>query len=555
MSPTTTTPTHMKYAPFTSSPRSPPRSPRMSGLLLALQDVIGPTPDDFEEGEYLPATNEDSSTDEPQLFADTPVTVVAGDNSHTDLSQTLVHSASSIDKKVSSIYSDDSGHATEEDNVDCKGYDSEDEDQLTVRAGTVRHLSEVISASKLLSIGNETPNSSVLVTDAVAEQPSQPHCLSSLLSPVEMPIKPLLPLLVSEDGTLLHREDSIDSGYADSWTELLPFSRTPPPNRNHCITQQSPDMPFAFASPTSLVTVPNDIYEAEGNFMLSSSIRNAPAISGLVVDPCDVALPSSPSPVEEQSPGLLSRAHDYVEVANRASPLHDLTSKSPAFEATEPEAHLSLADASPGLSCQSPANTSSLDGPPTRPQSPVNGLASAKRKWSAVVGELSLLSIDIQPLAEKPAWAESPSMPTRLLALSPDVGFSVTPRSNTLESLYGCYTSTPPAESGDGLAPTLPADSPRRPQTVSSSPMSTPGVGGRVFTPRTDRMSSPNVATLESPLQDHSPTAVVKRAKGKTHARPNASMDDTPWDIAMDAGSVSSKAPFGFRYPFSLVGV
>src|SRR6202044_2188397 len=78
-------------------------------------------------------------------------------------------------------------------------------------------------------------------------------------------------------------------------------------------------------------------------------------------------------------------------------------------------------------------------------RSPVDGLASAKRKWGAVIGELSMLSLDIQPpLSTAEAGGSGDDgdreSSTRLLAFSPKAEPTRGRGSSTLDSVYGCYS-------------------------------------------------------------------------------------------------------------------
>ena len=607
------TPTNYAKSRFpVSSPRSPTRSPRMSGLLLALQDVIGPTLDDEqEEGEEAVAG--DMSFSEELQACDTFQTPLI--QSNTDLShsqsQTLAPQNDSLmlldrsNLPSPAPGGDDSGNATEEATSVIFGsddYHSED-GEPTNEPGTARPLMQVALAQAVPiipveSTEEETPTAErndplsrpSIGTDADQPPPppphSQPKSPTTLLSPVAMSIIPLL-------SDLRPREDSIDSGYAEgSWSGPSVLATSPP--RDKRLPTATVEVSFTAESSSSLSSSPRGVQmhtlSSEVESLLSPQQRTSPTSLHSTkdqsdTDPSDVALPFGPVGEETSADTSAIIQDDVQKAINRESPR--LASEDPSHEKSEPDVQSPLVYALRSLQSfvaehreDEDLGQDSLPGSPYPPPppdvssqraNPADGLASAKKKWGEVIGELSTLSLDILPLDEMKQDEELPtaSVATRSLPCSP-----TTPaRNNTLDSLYGCYSTADTEADTEAETSTSPSISPvsSKHSAALTSPPTSAEIVGNIYEPllrgrgglvrSTSASASSSDTRLGSPFRDHSSAVVPgtvrdkSKAKGKAPVRPKAdvSIGERQWSEAIDAEGVSTKVPFGFRYPFSVV--
>ncbi|KAI0273502.1 hypothetical protein BC834DRAFT_211949 [Gloeopeniophorella convolvens] len=200
------TPPTVTIHPPASSP-SPTRSPRMASLLSALQDIIGPdSPEETEEPPFA---------DETPLPPDAPprgTDPVQGDETHVAAQKSISEGAGAAD-----------GSATV-----SQAPEIADESSAIVDDGSVS--------------GNVTPETTK------RELLSPP----GLLSPVQLGSGPPVPFppRVETSGTLT-REDSIDSGYAETWVGPTPFALSPPQRSRPSSTLDLLASPFG--SPLSRV--------------------------------------------------------------------------------------------------------------------------------------------------------------------------------------------------------------------------------------------------------------------------------------------------------------
>ncbi|KAI0062354.1 hypothetical protein BV25DRAFT_677589 [Artomyces pyxidatus] len=145
--------------------RSPPRSPRMTSLLSALEDVIGP--DILESSSYQAA----------------------------DSSSIL---------EANAITSDNGA------NLIPTGEREDDDDTIVMRLPARR-----------ASVPGESQTVSGIPS-------AQEDTHAGLLSPVELSYGPPIPFPHHDSGDSSLREDSIDSGYAENWVGPTPFALSPP---------------------------------------------------------------------------------------------------------------------------------------------------------------------------------------------------------------------------------------------------------------------------------------------------------------------------------------
>lgn len=167
---------------------SPPRSPRLSSLLLALGDAIEPD-DEVDLPDY---TQEAIS-----LVEDIPVSPPS--------SLPAANQSSEKDRHVE----DEKAELTQDSPLGGLEFSGN-----TPTPGQV-----------------DTPTVDT-ATHSTTTDPEVQAIPSGLLSPLEMKHAPPLSLPLGQLEGPLHREDSVDSGYADGWTGPSPFSLSPPRREN-----------------------------------------------------------------------------------------------------------------------------------------------------------------------------------------------------------------------------------------------------------------------------------------------------------------------------------
>lgn len=591
---------HAKSSLTLSSPRSPTRSPRMSGLLLALQDVIGPTPDDDEQAEAddISFSTELDACDAfptPSQSLTPPDTDSSHSQSKTPTPQHNFFQMLTGQSNHSSEDNDDSGNVSDEDMSVIFGDegDNSDNDDMTATERSIVALTEATSVIPVKS-NEATPTTeqsdslSLLSVNEYASEtqppPSPPINSQSkspctLLSPVGMCITPLLP-------DIRPREDSIDSGYAEgSWSGPTTLSASPPKSRHRGSNDQNSAatvrVSFRVESPSSLSSSPKEVQvrelapEAESVLLIQQEIHSVtlPSTSTqnqLDTDPSNIALPISP----DLDQGQAAETYNSTLATDHQGSLHSFASEDAPPKEVEPDLQSPLVNALRSLQSfviqhgedEDPEQGNPSVSPNTPPLpsectiqgvSPADGLALVKQKWGEVVGELSALSLD-KPKQDE----EHPSVATQLLPCSPET----LERNNTLESVYGCYsTADAEAETGTDLSSSISPVSSRLSATLTSPPTSADVAGSGSCEPplrgRAGPASAESSNRLGSPFRGQTRDMVTTTGmvqaneRGEAPVRPNAdiSTDERPWDEAMGDGSVSTKVPFGFRYPFSLV--
>lgn len=204
------------------SVRSPVRSPRLSGLLLALKDVIGEDEDDVFSEEELSAVQENETTD--ALDASEESTPLVSGSS-------AVTSSHPIDEPWTFV--------------------QELKDKINVNPATLADAdaSDVQEPpSTMTPPSNMPPSNEDYDTDYTPPDYTDiPRQTPDLLSPVDLSNLPLLPFIRSE----YHKGDgSFDSGYAD-WTGPRPMALSPP--RSPSISSTFDLLSSPFGTPSSRV--------------------------------------------------------------------------------------------------------------------------------------------------------------------------------------------------------------------------------------------------------------------------------------------------------------
>jgi len=205
------------------SVRSPTRSPRLSGLLFALKDVIGEDEED---------TQEDAAEEAGPLHEES-VTLVNESNASTG-SDTLVTSfgdLTHVSEEAWTFLDGDSG------SVSTSGQNVTTNDEDTVRLShTFGNDEDNTQQSPIRAIqGSPEADQNSLTSDFTNYTSAPIPVTLDLLSPVDLCNFPLAPFVRPEN-----REDSfIDSGYAetDSWISPSPHVLSPP--RSPALTSAS----------------------------------------------------------------------------------------------------------------------------------------------------------------------------------------------------------------------------------------------------------------------------------------------------------------------------
>lgn len=258
----------------------------MSGLLMALQDVIGPSSSDEdeeeEEMEEEHTTHNITHSFAEELSAFDSQTLIGTEfDSQTLVAESSTDSTTPRGTRNISPYSDDSGHAStaEDDTADLsvlfgsEDYHSEEDDQPTVRLPISRK-------------SQPPPPNPEMQPEPSPRSELEPHSevdRRSLLSPVSLSLSPTSKVTLPG----FSREDSIDSGYADceSWSGPEPLAMSPPPNVR--------GVRFAVESPSPGSQSGED--ELRGRKMWVRMFEN-----GEEVDPSEVALPLDEEEEEEE---------------------------------------------------------------------------------------------------------------------------------------------------------------------------------------------------------------------------------------------------------------
>ncbi|KAI0313122.1 hypothetical protein OF83DRAFT_580203 [Amylostereum chailletii] len=177
--------------------RSPPRSPRMSSLLFALEGIIGP--DDAQEQED---DTEQNNGQEERSVSRFSGGVSRGEDPFS----------------VNAILSDtDSGNGSDEE-------DSAPASSETTAPNSDDHIAVEERAEVKPPIASQSRPEPVTVTS-----PDLSDNLSHLLSPVELTHGIPIPFPHFDLDRASHREDSLDSGYSENWVGPVPFALSPPP--------------------------------------------------------------------------------------------------------------------------------------------------------------------------------------------------------------------------------------------------------------------------------------------------------------------------------------
>ncbi len=275
--------------------RSPPRSPRMSSLLLALGDII----EKGEDGEDLYDESDEEVVTSPTF---TRISGIFGQSV----------------RRQNTDGGDDEGEVEAEDAQDRTALTKEDIGNDT--EPTDRH-----------SGTHELPGSLTHCAEFDHDQGE----LSGLLSPIEVTLAPLAFWPVGQLDHAAQREDSFDSGYADNWTGPSPFVLSPPktPSTRRYSTLDLLSSPFG---PPSRVISPKF---APSNWPSSPLLQHTQTDSSFqpnieYLDELDSPSPDIPDRPRVDAP----QGPDYESTIRRSSfpPLHDTASEEYVVRSVSP---------------------------------------------------------------------------------------------------------------------------------------------------------------------------------------------------------------------------
>jgi hypothetical protein len=592
------------------SVRSPPRSPRLSGLLFALRDVIGDDPNDVleEDGETSFDNSENWSSNLPTLTNpvgfghysqtdDTDSDSVRSSESPTILSdEDSFIPSPSLDQNSSSLFPPPGDISN---SVDHSG------SPLTVRSGDVGEddtLSLPLTSSQDIP---GTPTIQATSPDAIQRLEISSTTIpqfNDLLSPVELSSL-RLSIFSNRAGnpTPATDGDSIDSGYADAWKGPAPLLMSPPrspslgstfdllaspfrPPSSHILSprlsafiRRSPSSPFntEFADnneeeePTDLSLDSPDDFLRPGPE--ENEVKNSPQKTSFFEPedfPDDSGPPRIPitEPCEEEEEGEVEVEEDEEEEEEDAQ--------------QDSYGHTSVWDAEGGptavfLGSEDPIRDQVIDAIRRISSTPTHFLTSREMPFSndEAEAESSHFSDDEDDVPNFSTFTQDDVLEEESVQSEDDPDPDSTahleylrspPADDTLHSLYDVYSAFAPPRDivADSIrnAGMSPPSSPRRSvEPLLRSNPSTPAssLRERVFTPPPHQYGrSHSSAVADSPTSLSSPITSLDSGR----ASPFSARSDTRSSRCPDSPNgqeieVSRKIPFGFRHSFSFVSI
>lgn len=587
------------------SVRSPPRSPRLSGLLFALRDVIGDDPDDApeEEGDTSFDDSENWSSNLPTLtnpvgfghYSQPDDTesdgVRSSENTTIPFDEDSSIPSPSLAQNSSSLFAPPGDISN---SVDHSG------SPLTVRSGDVGEddtLSLPLTSSQDIP-GTPTIQATQSSPDAIQRVDTSSSTIAQfndLLSPVELSS---LRLSIfsnrAANPSPATDGDSIDSGYADAWKGPASLLMSPP--RSPSLSSTFDLLASPFRSPSSHILSPR----------LSAFIRRSPSSpfntefpdNHEEEEPTDLSLDSPdaflrPGPEEnevenspQKTPLLLFEPEDSPRIP-MIEPCEDEEEGEVEVEDEEDEeeeaqqdsyGHTSVWDAEGGptavfLGSEDPIRNQVIDAIRRISSTPTHFLTSREMPFSndELEAESSHFSDDEDDVPdfstctqdnafeEESVQSEDNPEPDSTAHLA---YLQSPPADDTLHSLYDVYSAFAPPRDivADSIrnAGMSPPSSPRgsvEPLLPSNSSTPASSLRERVFTPPPHQYSRAHPsAVADSPTSLSSPITSLDSGR----ASPFSARSDTRSSRCPDSPNeqeveVSRKIPFGFRHSFSFV--
>ena len=587
------------------SVRSPPRSPRLSGLLFALRDVIGDDPDDAleEDGDTSFNDSENWSSNLPTLTnpvgfghysqpEDTESDGVrSSENTTIPFDEDSSIPSPSLAQNSSSLFAPPGDISN---SVDHSG------SPLTVRSGDVGEddtLSLPLTSSQDIP-GTPTIQATQSSPDAIQRLDTSSITIAQfndLLSPVELSS---LRLSIfsnrAANPSPATDGDSIDSGYADAWKGPASLLMSPP--RSPSLSSTFDLLASPFRSPSSHILSPR----------LSAFMRRSPS------SPFNTEFPDNheeeePTDLSLDSPDAFLRPgpeENEVEDSPQKAPLFE-PEDSPRIPMTEPcedeeegevevedeeeeeeEAqqdsygHTSVWDAEGGptavfLGSEDPIRNQVIDAIRRISSTPTHFLTSREMPFSndELEAESSHFSDDEDDVPKMSTFTQDNTFEEESVQSEDNPELDSTahlaylqspPADDTLHSLYDVYSAFAPprdivADSirNAGMSPPSSPQGSVEPLLPSNSSTPASSLRERVFTPPPHQYSRAHPsAVADSPTSLSSPITSLDSGR----ASPFSAHSDTRSSRCPDSPNeqeveVSRKIPFGFRHSFSFVSI
>jgi len=594
------------------SVRSPPRSPRLSGLLFALRDVIGDDPDDApeEDGDTSFDNSENWSSNLPTLT--NPVGFghysqpddTESDGVRSPESTTIPYDedsfipSHSLDRNSSSLFAPPGDISNSVDHSASP---------LTVRSGDVGEddsLSLPLTSPQDIP-GTPTIHATQSSPDAIQRLDTSSTTIpqfNDLLSPVELST---LRLSIfsnrASNPNPATDGDSIDSGYADAWKGPAPLLMSPP--RSPSLSSTFDLLASPFRPPSSHILSPR----------LSAFIRRSPSSPFNTEfpddheeeEPTDLSLDSPddflrPGPEENEvknSPQKTSffEPEDFPDGSGPPRiPMTELCEDEEEGEVEEQEdeeeeqeeaqqdsyGHTSVWEDAGGptavfLGSENPIRDQVIDAIRRISSTPTHFLTSREMPFSndEAEAESSHFSDDEDDVSNFSTFTQDGVFEEESIQSeeNPDPDSTAhlaylqsPPADDTLHSLYDVYSAFAPprdivADSIRNAGMSPPSSPQRSDEPLLRSNSSTPAssLRERVFTPPPHQQSRAHPsAVADSPISLSSPITSLDSGR----ASPFSARSDTRSSRCSDSPNeqeieVSRKIPFGFRHSFSFVSV
>ncbi|TCD68469.1 hypothetical protein EIP91_010755 [Steccherinum ochraceum] len=254
-----TPPQRVSLDEVVESLRSPPRSPRLSSLLLALGDAI----ESDEEGD---CTEGHTTYDEPDSSGEDVGGLMMGQSFEAEDSSGYLEDGDEDSAYLAYSEGDTlplaEVVAKETEHVQVFG-DSHDPAANAVSSPTHTHSTHPSPVSGR-NVGDETATTQ----SPIKRESTIRRDEDGLLSPIEIKLAAPRTSALESLEPMCHREDSIDSGYADNWTGPTPLAISPPRSERRFSTLSILSSPFG--TPSSRVLSPTFVPAASSSWPTST---------------------------------------------------------------------------------------------------------------------------------------------------------------------------------------------------------------------------------------------------------------------------------------------
>ena len=560
---------------------SSPRSPRTTGLLLALGDVVADSSSDehSEHAELRP------SSAEPEFWAESLPTLV----NELGFGQYSQQNEESVEEHFVSY--EDSDIDSDANWTAISDYDEDNTALQPPQEFMAESTDEPVHTS-LTSPRQETRRANwVPSPDYDVVESSHRHSLastSSLLSPIEVSTLRLSPFFQSHRSS--EREStSFDSGYAENWKPPIPLLSSPP--RSPSVSSTFDLLSSPFGTHSSRISSPR-----LGAFMPRSPVSPARTVSPNDtndIEPLDLGLdspqghddnttyltplgsPSAMSQIQDLEEDSDSSSDDEQESDSTHSALGDeleASGRTSVWESEDGDTAVYLGNVHED-SVQRDVNSavSRIDTTPTDFLNATVEFEVGEEAAHSSIPEIDNSSLindadddDDDASTSAEALPTSPDDETAYLAylkspLAAESSENDTTENDTLDSLYSSYSAlsfdrSPPSQPSNlARVPPSPAHPTSSVQSNSSTPLSS--LRERVFTPPPPTRKRSGTVTADSPNSSTSPITSIDSSMGRQSPFSDKNIgqrtrSQSPYSQEVE---VSRKIPIGFRSTFALV--